>query len=199
MTQDRLVADSSDQVWRDAADCARRWQRGDDSGLDDLVRLLSPVLWQVVRAYGLDRDLAEDVVQTTWLRLVRHRTRLADAQAVGAWLTTTARREAARVAERSRRDAPMAQEDLPTRPGSSASAEAEALANGEADRLWGAVRLLSERCRQLLRVIAFSERPQYADLATELNMPIGSIGPTRGRCLDKLRSLVAAQEPGASA
>lgn len=195
MTPEPLVADSA-RVWHDAADCARRWQRGEDGGLDDLVRLLSPVLWQVVRAYGLDRDLAEDVVQTTWLRLVHHRDAIKDPQAIGSWLTTTARREAARVAGRSRRDAPTAPADLPVRAGTHPSAEHEVVVRSEADRLWGAVGLLSERCRRLLRVIAFSDRPEYADLATDLKMPIGSIGPTRGRCLDKLRRLVAAHEPG---
>lgn len=195
MTQESLTADSA-QLWHDAADHARRWQRGDDGGLDDLVRLLSPVLWQVVRAYGLDRDLAEDVVQTTWLRLVHHRDSIKDAQGIGAWLTTTARREAARVASRSRRDTVAAPEELPVRADTHPSAEREAMERSAAHQLWGAVGQLSQRCRRMLRVIAFSDRPDYADLATDLNMPIGSIGPTRGRCLDKLRRLMAAQERG---
>lgn len=198
MSTERATA-GTDQVWRDAGDCARRWQAGDARALDELVRLLTPVLWQVVRAYALDHDLAEDVVQTTWLRLVRHRGRIEDPRAIGAWLTTTARREAWRAGQRSRRDTPTPDEEMPMRSATNPSAEAQAISRDEADVLWDAVRLLSDRCRRLLRVIAFSERPQYAEIADELGMPVGSIGPTRGRCLDKLRGLVASQEPGAPA
>jgi DNA-directed RNA polymerase specialized sigma24 family protein len=64
------------------------------------------------------------------------------------------------------------------------------MASETARRLWRYVAMLSERCRRLLRVIAFDERPDYGRLALELNMPVGSIGPTRGRCLKKLRDLM---------
>jgi DNA-directed RNA polymerase specialized sigma24 family protein len=77
---------------------------------------------------------------------------------------------------------------LPTQ----ASAETTALLDDEQRLLWRQVSALSERCQRLLRVIAFSDRPDYAGLATELQMPVGSIGPTRARCLDKLRSMLTA-------
>ena len=67
------------------------------------------------------------------------------------------------------------------------SAEAGACEHDEGDRLWAAVDGLPERCRRLLRIVAFENRPDYRELATELGMPVGSIGPTRGRCLAKLR------------
>ena len=56
--------------------------------------------------------------------------------------------------------------------------------------LWSHVRGLPERCRELMRVIAFADRPDYAQIAESLGMPVGSIGPTRGRCLQKLRTLL---------
>lgn len=59
-------------------------------------------------------------------------------------------------------------------------------------RLWSAVRRLAERCQRLLRVIAFEDRPDYARIAADLGMPVGSIGPTRNRCLAKLRALLDA-------
>ncbi|MFM9587452.1 RNA polymerase sigma factor, partial [Streptomyces caniscabiei] len=59
-----------------------RWTRGDTRAIDDLVRTMTPVLWQVVRAYGLDPLLAEDVVQATWLTLVRRRAAIRDPQAI---------------------------------------------------------------------------------------------------------------------
>ena len=58
--------------------------------------------------------------------------------------------------------------------------------------LWAGLGRLSERCQRLLRIVAFTERPSYADISTELGMPVGSIGPTRGRCLAKLRLALAA-------
>ena len=58
------------------------------------------------------------------------------------------------------------------------------------DRLWDAVERLSERCQALLRIVAFEHRPDYTKIAADLGMPVGSIGPTRGRCLQKLRATV---------
>lgn len=176
-----------DDVWRDAADAFSRWVAGDATGLDDLVALMTPVLWHVVRAYRLPPDAAEDVVQTTWLALVRRRAAIADPVAVGAWLTTAARREAWRVAGAGRRSTPVPDEDLASRLPEQRSAEAIAIDHDSRDRLWEVVDQLPERCRRLLRVVAFESRPDYAHLATELGMPVGSVGPTRGRCLAKLR------------
>src|SRR5581483_115441 len=85
-------------VWSEAADHFRRYRDGDAAALDDLVRSLTPVLWHVVRAHNLDAERAQDVVQTTWLTFVRRQEAITEPQAVTAWLTTTARREAWRVA-----------------------------------------------------------------------------------------------------
>ena len=68
------------------------------------------------------------------------------------------------------------------------SAEALAMRDDEAARLWGAVASVDERCRKLLRVVAFMDRPDYHSLSQDLDMPVGSIGPTRARCLAKVRS-----------
>lgn len=181
---------SASSRWQRAAESFRAWRDGDARAMDELVRLMTPVLWHVVRAYGIDRTLAEDVVQTTWLRLVRGHERIQDASAVSAWLTVTARREAWRVGTAHGRV--DAKEDIDLEPmlPVAASAEAEATASDEASRLWAAVHRLDERCRRLIRVVAFEERPDYKGLAEELGMPIGSIGPTRSRCLGKLRTLL---------
>src|SRR5262245_65198218 len=98
--------------WAAAADHFRRWLDGESTALDDLVRTLTPVLWQVVRAYGLDRHQAEDVVQTTWLTLVRKSDTIDDPQAVSSWLTTTARREAWRVPRTSGRALTVESDEL---------------------------------------------------------------------------------------
>lgn len=181
-------------VWGHAAAAFERWTDGDAVALDELVGVMTPVLWHVVRAYRLSSQVAEDVVQTTWLALVRSRDRIEEPAAVGGWLTTTARREAWRVARATGRALPTEDEELARRLPDEDSAEAAVVQQDGDDRLWEAVDRLSERCRQLLRIVAFEHRPDYTEIAARLGMPIGSIGPTRGRCLHKLRALIQAQQ-----
>jgi RNA polymerase sigma factor (sigma-70 family) len=178
------------EVWGQAASAFERWTSGDAVALDELVRVMTPVLWHVVRAYRLSNELAEDVVQTTWLALVRSRESIQEATAVGGWLTTTARREAWRVAKTAGRGIPVEDDELARRLPDEESPESEVVRRDGEDRLWDAVEMLSERCQALLRIVAFEHRPDYTTIAANLGMPVGSIGPTRGRCLQKLRTLI---------
>jgi RNA polymerase sigma factor (sigma-70 family) len=177
-------------TWDRAADCCTRWLDGDAAGLDDLVRLMTPVLWQVARACSLTEDAAEDVVQTTWVAFVRSAGGLRDAQSVGGWLTTTARREAWRVSQSGSRTTFVEDDTLERVVPRQQSAEAEVVTRDESSMLWSAVGALDERCQMLLRVVAFADRPDYAGIARDLGMPVGSIGPTRMRCLRKLKALL---------
>jgi RNA polymerase sigma factor (sigma-70 family) len=178
------------EVWGQAASAFERWTAGDTVALDELVRVMTPVLWHVVRAYRLAPDVAEDVVQTTWLSLVKSRASIQEPAAVGGWLTTTARREAWKVAKATGRALPVEDDELARRLPDEGSAEAEVVRRDGDERLWDAVERLSERCQALLRIVAFEHRPDYTQIAADLGMPVGSIGPTRGRCLQKLRALV---------
>ncbi|MEX0428506.1 RNA polymerase sigma factor [Nocardioides sp. DS6] len=180
-------AEGPGAVWAQATRAFDRWLSGDPAGLPELVDVMTPVLWHVVRAYGLPREQAEDVVQTTWLALVRRSSAILDSTAVGGWLTMTARREAWRTARGAGRTLPTDDEDIAVHLPRQRSAEADAVDREGARRIWAAVDQLPERCRRLLRVVAFENRPDYASLAVDLGMPVGSIGPTRGRCLAKLR------------
>lgn len=179
--------------WERAAVLFLRWRGGETRAMDELVRLMTPLLWHVVRAYGLDRALAEDVVQTTWLTLVRRHDSIVEPQAVSGWLTMVARREAWRVGKLQRRADPTEVEDLEPHLPAHQSAEQTAATDDESRRLWDAVSQLNDRCRRLLRIVAFEERPDYARIAQDMAMPIGSIGPTRQRCLGKLRSLLVGE------
>jgi RNA polymerase sigma factor (sigma-70 family) len=170
-----------------ATDAFRRWRAGEDVALDELVRLMSPVLWHVVRATGLDREAAEDVVQNTWLTLVRSADSVRDPQAITRWLCTAARREAWRVSKAATRTRPVDDEVLAARMPEETSPESEVVADDERAMLWQAMSRLPERCQRLLRIVAWEPRPDYSSVADTLEMPIGSIGPTRRRCLDKLR------------
>lgn len=179
-------------IWDRAADSFARWRDGDARAMDELVRTMTPVLWHVVRAYGLDSMLAEDVVQITWLTLVRRHESIHDAHAVAGWLTTCARRQAWRTGQVHQRVRPT--DDIvlaPLLPDDESAEDRAQLADRDR-RLWGAVGVLDDRCRRLLRIVAFEERPDYAHIANDLSMPIGSIGPTRQRCLGKLRTALEA-------
>ena len=190
MTIGGAATERPGEVWGQAASAFERWSAGDAVALDELVRVMTPVLWHVVRAYRLSTEIAEDVVQTTWLSLVRSRASIQEPAAVGGWLTTTARREAWKVAKATGRGIPVEDEELARRLPDEDSAEAQAVRRDGDDRLWDAVQQLSERCQALLRIVAFEHRPDYTRIAADLDMPVGSIGPTRGRCLQKLRGLI---------
>jgi RNA polymerase sigma factor (sigma-70 family) len=168
---------------------------GDEAKMGELVALLTPILWHTVRGQRLDRESAEDVLQTTWLALVRSSDSVADPQAVLQWLIVSARREAWRVVKRTDRVEPREFEaDELVSPARDLPEEMVLRSDGEG-RLWQHIQQLPERCRSLLRVIAFADRPDYAAVAKSLGMPVGSIGPTRGRCLAKLR-LQLDNDPG---
>lgn len=184
---------ASGDLWDAAARDFARWRSGDAGGLDDLVALMTPVLWHVVRAYRISPELAEDVIQSTWLALVRRRDTIEDEQAVGGWLTMTARRAAWRVGSRTAKDVSVDPTDLEPHTPTEPSAESAVVEDDERSRLWQAVSRLDERCQRLLRVVAFEQRPDYAALSSDLQMPMGSIGPTRGRCLAKLRTVLTDQ------
>jgi len=179
-------------LYDEAAVLLTRWREGDHQSLDLLVRLLTPVLWQVVRAYRLDRATSEDVVQTVWMTFVRRSETIGDPQAVVRWLTVTARRDALRTSRSVQRVEVTQDGVLDLRGDVQDSPENEVLRASRDEELWRAVSGLSRRCQMLLRVVAFSPRPDYARLSAHLGMPMGSIGPTRGRCLQKLRALLNA-------
>jgi len=174
-------------VWEASASHFERWRGGESAALDDLVRLLSPMLWQVVRASGLDSTTTEDVVQTTWLALVRSGESITEPRAVAGWLCTSARREAWRVAKQATRQRPVEEETIARQLPDQPAPENQVVLDDENARLWDSLGKLSERCQKLLRIVAAEARPDYSEIAAELGMPVGSIGPTRGRCLDKLR------------
>jgi RNA polymerase sigma factor (sigma-70 family) len=168
------------------------YRAGDDAKLADLVALLTPILWHTVRAQNLDHASAEDVLQTTWLSLVSHAHGIHDPRAVLQWLIVSTRREAWRVSKIERRVDPKDFEADDIVAPLEESPEISTVRNASESQLWNHIARLPERCRELLRVIAFADRPDYAAVADALGMPIGSIGPTRGRCLAKLRMQLAA-------
>jgi RNA polymerase sigma factor (sigma-70 family) len=126
-------------------------------------------------------------VQTTWLRLVEHLDRLREPEWVGAWLATTARHECLRLIRRGARE--VAVSDMAGfDEGSDASIDRAVLSSERDAVLWRAFGRLGERCQALLRILMADAPPSYQEVAAALGMPIGAIGPTRRRCLERLRT-----------
>jgi RNA polymerase sigma factor (sigma-70 family) len=171
-------------------------RHGDEDALGEIVTELSPLLWQVARAAGLSLSDAEDVLQTVWMRLLDHLDDIHTSAALTGWLVTTTRREAWRVSAAVRKQRPADTDLFAALPDRGPDSEEQIIADDQRRILWEAIGQLSPRCQELLRIIAFVPRPDYAAVAAELGMPIGSIGPTRGRCLAKLRAVLAGDLEG---
>jgi RNA polymerase sigma factor (sigma-70 family) len=166
-------------------------RQGSDDALGQIVTEFSPLLWQVTRAAGVSPGEVEDVLQTVWMRLFEHLDEIRTPAALAGWLVITTRREAWRVRAAELRQIPADQESFAELPDEEPGSEEQVVLDDQRRALWAALRQLSPRCQELLRIVAFVQRPDYAKVAAELGMRTGSVGPTRGRCLAKLRAVLA--------
>jgi RNA polymerase sigma factor (sigma-70 family) len=162
---------------------------GDQSAWNELVERFERLVWATTRTYRLSRSDAADVAQTVWLRLVENLDRIRDPERLGAWLATTARRESLRYIRLHGREQLSDEADVFEAP-SEDPLEVALLTEERDTALWTAFAKLSERCQTLLRLLVSEDEPSYETIGAALDMPIGAIGPTRMRCLDKLRSYV---------
>jgi RNA polymerase sigma factor (sigma-70 family) len=160
---------------------------GEQKSWDELVQRFAGLVWHVARAHRLGDADASDVAQTVWLRLVESLPRLREPAAVGGWLATTTRHECLRVLRMSGREVPDDSAALLEIPSQEASPEAVVELAEDRERVRGALERLSDRCRTLLRALAYAPDDSYAHISAALGMPVGSIGPTRSRCLQHLR------------
>ena len=174
--------DSTDEELLEAAG------KGDQSAWDVIVARHGSRVWGVARAHRLNAADADDVFQVTFLRLVTHLDTIRDRSRVGAWLATTARNECLRVLRKAGRALPSGDEELLDAPDPSLpEIEASLVASERQRALHAALARLSPGCQRLLRVLMADPEPSYEEVSRALGMPIGSIGPTRGRCLKHLR------------
>lgn len=159
---------------------------GDSSAWEEIVGRFEGLVWSVARGFRLNAADASDVVQATWLRLIEGIDTVRDADRLGAWLATTARREALRLIQRGGRVVPVGGTDF-DRPAETVDPALRLITEERDASLWLAFRGLSSACQRLLRVLMADPPPSYAEAAAALAIPVGSIGPTRARCLDALR------------
>ena len=171
----------------------RRAAAGDRAAWDELVASFGRLVWSIAAAHRLGPADSAEVSQTTWLRLVENLDRISQPERLGGWLATTARRESLRLLRLRGRELPTDDEArLDGVPGVTAPTPESVTLDRERDRrLWRAFAALPDNCRVLLHMVVVVG-PPYAEVADALEMPIGSIGPTRARCLDRLRRLLAA-------
>ncbi len=164
---------------------------GDRTAWEQVVRDYGGLLAAIARARGLKPAEVAEVTQTTWLRLVERVHTLRAPEALGAWLATTARREAAHLRQLRARHALVADEQsLEATPAANPDSPVDAsLLGSERDAaVRRAVGALSGPCQELLGLLMADPPPSYATVSAKLGMPIGSIGPVRGRCLACLRA-----------
>jgi RNA polymerase sigma factor (sigma-70 family) len=162
---------------------------GDQEAWNELVERYSPLVWSICVHYQLNRQDIDDVGQNVWLLLVEHIGSLREAAALPGWLATTTKHEALRVlrAARRRDRAGLPPEDqMPLDP-TDTTVEQEVIIAERNAALRMAFAELPSRCHELLSLLMCDPPPAYAHISATLGIPVGSIGPTRSRCLDRLR------------
>jgi RNA polymerase sigma factor (sigma-70 family) len=159
--------------------------RGDQSAWSNLVAHFRGRIMRVARSHGLNAYQADDVAQETWLRLDRGLGSLRDPQALGAWLDTTARRESLRTL-RDHRNETLTDQEIGTEVALPDDPHGE-LMQERREAMAEALQSLPERHQALMTSLLADPAPSYAEVASELGIPIGSIGPIRGRCVERLR------------
>jgi RNA polymerase sigma factor (sigma-70 family) len=177
----------------DVAWLVRRATVGDTRAWERLIDKFGRLIWSITREFKLVESDAADVFQTTWMRLIEHIDRIEHGDRVGAWLAATARNECLRCLASHKRLV-LAHEDLVLDgPAEHAADIDEALlADERAQIVREAMAHLPRRWQRLLDLLMADPPASYAEISDELGLPVGSIGPTRGRCLARLRVLLEA-------
>jgi RNA polymerase sigma factor (sigma-70 family) len=160
---------------------------GEPGAWEALVRQFAGLIWSTARGLGLDAADAADVSQTTWLRLAEHLEDIRDPERIGGWLATTARNESLRILRLAQRQIPVDPTWEAPEEGSASQVDSGLLADERDQRLRRAFDSLPSGCQLLLRVLMADPAPSYAEVSAVLDIPIGSIGPKRRRCLHRLR------------
>jgi RNA polymerase sigma factor (sigma-70 family) len=172
----------------DVAALVRAAASGDERAWERLVDRYDTLVQATASGLGLKRADVADVAQTTWLRLFQHLGRLHHPERVGGWLATTARHEALRLIRKSRREVTGADgHEFDVAPVDEEAVDTGLLVRERNEALRGAMDTLPARSQLILRHLVIEKSANYADLAARLDMPVGSLGPTRSRCLESLR------------
>jgi RNA polymerase sigma factor (sigma-70 family) len=162
---------------------------GDQEAWNEIIERFAPLVWSICLRYQLDRQDIDDVGQSVWLLLLEHIGSLREAAALPGWLATTTRHECLRVLRASRRQDYAGlppDEQMPSDP-AAATVEQELIDAERNAALRAALAELPDRCRELLSMLISDPPPAYTEISAALGIAVGSIGPIRARCLDRLR------------
>lgn len=172
--------------------------RGDERAWRALVERTQSLVYSVPRRLGLDADDCADVFQATYVALYRSLDRIESAVTIPKWLAVAASRESHRILRaRSARSAASLSDDRSLEDvlaDENRDVEAQVTDALEADHVRRAVARLQQKCRELLSALYYEAESSYQEIATRLGIAIGSIGPMRARCLDRLRSILAKEK-----
>jgi RNA polymerase sigma factor (sigma-70 family) len=184
----------SDVADLDLARLLRRAAVGDTLAWERLIDKFGRLIWSITRDFHLRESDAADVFQTTWMRLIEHIDRIEHANRVGSWLAATARNECLRCLATHKRLVLVAEEDvvLDDRAEHGAEVDEALLAGERTETVRAAMAHLPQRGQRLLELLMADPPVSYAEISDELGLPVGSIGPTRGRLLARLRDLLEA-------
>lgn len=167
--------------------------QGDEGAWQQIVKKYLPLVYSVIGQFRLSRSDAQDVNQTVWLRLVEHLDDLRDPRALPGWIAVTTRNEALRVIKSGRRTVqfdPMADQPFPAQP-QSPSVDANLLDSELRQVLRDGLSELTPQQRELLLLLVADPPISYREISQRLGIPVGSIGPTRSRYLNRLRTTPA--------
>jgi RNA polymerase sigma factor (sigma-70 family) len=182
-------------------DLVTRARIGDQQAWDALVERYAPLVWSICRRYRLSAADADDAGQAVWLHLVDQLDHIREPAALPGWLATTTGRECARILRSAQKTQPAGSVLEATLPGQTAMAEDELLKAERHAVLREALTHLPPRCQQMIALLIEDPPVPYTEISARLGIPVGSIGPYRGRCLDKLRrypavaALINAEDP----
>jgi RNA polymerase sigma factor (sigma-70 family) len=169
-------------------DLVTRAKNGQQRAWDALVERYAPLVWSICRAHRLSDADADDAGQAVWLHLAGQLDNIHDPAALAGWLATTTRRECARLQRAAQQPPPQPKARDATIPDEqTAMAEHELLMAERHAVLREAFTHLPPRCQRLIALLIEDPPVPYAQISARLGIPVGSIGPCRGRCLDKLR------------
>jgi RNA polymerase sigma factor (sigma-70 family) len=166
---------------------------GDQRAWERLIEQYARLIWSITADFKLAESDAADVAQTTWLRLFEHIHRIEYPDRVGYWLAATARNECLRsLAAHKRLVLSRDEHEMEEAPAQGVELDARLLADERAQVVRDALSHLPGRWQRLLELLMADPPASYAEISDQLGLPIGSIGPTRGRCLAQLRVLLQA-------
>lgn len=183
MSLRKHIVTNSDQ------DLIRACRKGDTNAWRKLLKKYERLVFSIPLNHGLSRDDAADISQLTFTILIQSLDKLPEDSRLGSWLATVSRRHTWRLLERNRRESTNAYADLAESAALLSENGADFTEYGElTEWLDQGLSRISERCRELLLMLYFQpEKPSYAEVAARMGTPVGSVGPTRARCLGQLK------------